>query len=269
MSELDLPLVMGLSAKSLALGWLTALPRLVAAFALVPIITRSVFPGLLSVSISAGFALVAAPAIAPHLGTDISTGAMLAIALKECVVGLMLGFMLALPFWAVELVGFLIDNQRGESISATLNPIAGHDTSTLGQLFSVAFVVFVLTSGGFSRLLRILYDSYTLWPPLSFWPMLSRANASFWLSSLNSMLETMLMLSAPVVLAMLLVELGLALVSHFAPQLQVFFLAMPLKSALALFVLTVYVVTMFDYLGRQFNGIAALLPRLGALLGQP
>jgi type III secretion protein T len=38
-------------------------------------------------------------------------------------------------------------------------------------------------------------------------------------------------------------------VSRFAPQLQVFFLAMPIKSALALLVLAVYMGTLFGYAG--------------------
>jgi type III secretion protein T len=59
-----------------------------------------------------------------------------------------------------------------------------------------------------------------------------------------------LLLSAPAIIAMFLAELGLALVSRFAPQLQVFFLAMPIKSALALFVLVMYMGTLLDYSGE-------------------
>ena len=47
--------------------------------------------------------------------------------------------------------------------------------------------------------------------------------------------------------AMFLAEMGLALVSRFVPQLQVFFLAMPIKSALAFLVLVLYFSTILDY----------------------
>jgi type III secretion protein T len=56
-----------------------------------------------------------------------------------------------------------------------------------------------------------------------------------------------LLLAAPMLLAMFFAELGLALISRFAPQLQVFFLAMPIKSALGLFVMIVYAGTLFNY----------------------
>ena len=49
------------------------------------------------------------------------------------------------------------------------------------------------------------------------------------------------------IVAMFLAEMGLALVSRFVPQLQVFFLAMPIKSALAFLVLVLYFSTILDY----------------------
>jgi type III secretion protein T len=60
----------------------------------------------------------------------------------------------------------------------------------------------------------------------------------------------MLILASPVLLIMFLIEVGLALVSRFAPQLQVFFLAMPIKSAVGLLVLVVFAATLFDFGGQ-------------------
>jgi type III secretion protein T len=61
------------------------------------------------------------------------------------------------------------------------------------------------------------------------------------------LVELGLLLSAPMIVAMFLAEMGLALVSRFVPQLQVFFLAMPIKSALAFLVLVLYFSTILDY----------------------
>ena len=74
--------------------------------------------------------------------------------------------------------------------------------------------------------------------------------ADAWLGQLDTLVRTALLLSAPAIIAMFLAELGLALISRFAPQLQVFFLAMPIKSALALFVLVMYMGTLLDYSGE-------------------
>jgi type III secretion protein T len=71
---------------------------------------------------------------------------------------------------------------------------------------------------------------------------------------------------APVLIAMFLAEMGLALISRFAPQLQVFFLAMGIKSALAMFVLAVYGVTLFVYFGSEVMNPNEALTTVGSML---
>jgi succinate dehydrogenase cytochrome b556 subunit len=53
---------------------------------------------------------------------------------KEAIIGLVLGYVAAIPFWTMEAIGFVVDNQRGASMAATVNPMTGHDTSPLGML---------------------------------------------------------------------------------------------------------------------------------------
>ena len=38
--------------------------------------------------------------------------------IKESFLGLVLGFLCAIPFWIVEGIGFIVDNQRGASMAA-------------------------------------------------------------------------------------------------------------------------------------------------------
>jgi type III secretion protein T len=49
-----------------------------------------------------------------------------------------------------------------------------------------------------------------------------------------------LLLASPMLIALFVTELGLGLVNRFAPQLNVFFLSMPIKSAVGLLVLISY-----------------------------
>lgn len=85
----------------------------------------------------------------------------------------------------------------------------------------------------------------------SFWPAFRLEQALSFLGQLDHMMYLAIVMSAPVILAMFLSELGLAMISRFAPQLQVFFLAMPIKSAVAMLVLAVYVPFLVEYLGRN------------------
>ncbi len=239
--------------RSFALAWGLTQPRILALFIAVPLFARQLMPGLLRFGLAGGLGLLAAPPLLAQLD-QVPQGLALALwVVKETGLGFVLGFVLAIPFWAFEAAGFFIDNQRGASIAASLNPLTGNDSSPLGQLFNQAFIVFVLVSGAFSLLLGLLYESFVLWPVLQWQPtglgVAPAEGAARWLGQLDALVGTAIVWSAPVIVAMFLAELGLALVSRFAPQLQVFFLAMPIKSALALLVLAVYMGTLFGYAG--------------------
>ncbi|WP_374608963.1 type III secretion system export apparatus subunit SctT [Diaphorobacter nitroreducens] len=230
-----------------------AQPRTIALLAVLPMFHPQMVPGLLRLGVAAGVTLMVAPTLMPHVHADHPAAVLLVLLCKEAFVGFVLGFALAIPFWAFEAMGFLIDNQRGASIASTLNPLTGNDSSPLGILFNQAFIVFFLVAGGFTLVLGLLYDSFRLWPVFQWAPTLNPDTVPLMLAQLDRLMTLCMLYGAPVVLAMFLSELGLALVSRFVPQLQVFFLAMPIKSALALLVLVVYLSTLFE-LGRGAIG---------------
>ena len=72
-------------------------------------------------------------------------------------------------------------------------------------------------------------------------------------------------LCAPVVIAMFITEFGIALISRSAPQLNVFILAMPIKSGVAAAILVVYVGTIM-HLGKKYQmNVTELFKTLGVL----
>ena len=239
-----------------ALGY--ALPRLLGIFSVLPMFNRQALPGLLRSSVAACIGLFLIPALlepSDIAGANRAATVALAIIVKEGLLGLAIGFMLSLPIWAMEAMGAIIDNQRGASIAQILSPLTGHDTSSLGDLFSQATVVFLLISGGFLLMLAAIYDSYAIWPVYSWTPRFDPETPRLLLGQLDYLMRLSVLLGAPVLIAMFLSEVGLALVSRFAPQLQVFFLAMPVKSGLAMLVLAAYGVTLFDVIGLETAGL--------------
>ncbi|KAB0614671.1 type III secretion system export apparatus subunit SctT [Castellaniella defragrans] len=244
-------------------SWALTQPRLLALCGMLPLFNRQLLPGLLRYALCAALGLVLVPMVMPrYAGLDLGAAGLLLLVAKEVFVGLVLGFMVALPFWIFEAVGFIVDNQRGASLGAVINPATGNDSSPLGILFNQAFLVFFLVGGGFTLMLTLLYDSFRLWDLWSWSPALRADSIPLMLDQLSRFMRLVLLFAAPAVVAMFLAELGLALVSRFAPQLQVFFLAMPIKSALALLVLVLYMDTLFGYAGETVRGIPGILPFL-------
>jgi type III secretion protein T len=230
----------------LALAWTQ--PRILGLFALVPIFPKGVLPGILRMGLAAGLGVVVAPSLMNAVDTaQWDKGEVIFLLVKEAFVGLTLGFLISVPFWAFEAMGFVVDNQRGASISGTLNPLTSDDSSPLGILFSQAFIVFFFISGGFLLMLETLYGSFRIWNVFAWTPTFRAESISLLIAQLSQLVVLMLLMASPMIVAMLLAEMGLALVSRFVPQLQVFFLAMPIKSALAFLVLVLYVGVLFDY----------------------
>lgn len=154
----------------------------------------------------------------------------------ELLIGLVLGFCGAIPFWAVDMAGFIIDSLRGATMSAVFNPAMSVQSSLFGLLFSQFLCALFFISGGINLHLSVLYDSYHYLPPgktLAFnQPLLDFVRAEW-----QTLYRLCLSFSLPAVLVMVLADLALGLLNRSAQQLNVFFLAMPIKSMLVLLLL--------------------------------
>jgi len=252
-------------AEAFLVGLAFAMPRVLALFALVPLFSREALPGLLRAGVAVSIGVLVAPALVEGGETAMQADVLvlLAIALKEAVVGMMLGFAVAVPFWALEGVGYLIDTQRGASIASVLDPVTGNDTSPLGVLLGQAMIVFFFASGAYLQLLGLIYESFRIWSVFDWWPRMAAHAPTTFLGLLDHVMRLTVLLSAPLVIAMLLVEIGMAIVGRSASQLDVFFLAMPVKSAVAILMLALYAAVLFDYVGKELAGLDDTLSRMG------
>ncbi|HSY29833.1 MAG TPA: type III secretion system export apparatus subunit SctT [Burkholderiaceae bacterium] len=245
-----------------------ALPRLLAMFSIIPMLSKQTLPGLLRIGVAGCIAILLVPILSePAMASERSAITVLAIVLKEAMIGFFIGFIAAIPLWAFESMGALIDMQRGASMAEALNPLTGHEASPLGQMFSQASVTFMFATGGFTALLSIVYDSYQIWPVFHWWPHFSEAAPDIMLGQLDRLIRLAVLWGSPVICIMFLSEIGLAVVSRFAPQLQVFFLAMPIKSALGIFTLAVYGTTLLGYADDEIRNFGTdILTNLNAVM---
>lgn len=244
-----------------------ALPRLLVALATLPLLRRQVLPGLTRNAVVLTLAVAVLPVAAAGLpDAPPSTAWLIGILLKEAFIGLVIGYVTAVLFWAVEAIGFFIDNQRGATMASSLNPLTEEQTSPLGILLSQVMAVLFFSGGGFLVYLGGIYQTYRIWPVASFYPRIDLDAAAFFLQQLDLLMYLTAFLAGPVIVAMFLAEFGMGLIGRFAPQLNVFFLAMPIKSALANFMLIAYVAMLVYFFGVEFQRIEALFPRFRDLL---
>jgi type III secretion protein T len=253
--------------KPLLLSLLLSMGRTYAFLAASQILAPSAVPRLAR---TAAVLVLVAPLVPLNAafarGFDPGVAAFAALFAKEYAIGFLIGFLIAWLFWAVQAAGAFIDNQRGAAIASSIDPLQGHETSPLGILFSQAFLTYFFTIGGFLLVIDLLYSSFQVWPVTRGLPIVSEAVPSFFLGVMDSGMRLMFVLAAPIIALMFLAEFGLAIISRFAPQIQVFILAMPIKSAIAILILIFYFSTMFDVAGRESASFRSLLDRFYAML---
>ncbi|RJY17638.1 EscT/YscT/HrcT family type III secretion system export apparatus protein [Parashewanella spongiae] len=160
---------------------------------------------------------------------------LIGLYLKEFSIGLIIGFCAAVPFWAIDMSGFLIDTMRGSSLSTVLNPLLGAESSIYGIFFTQVLSAIFLASGGMNFLLSGMYHSYTILPPgEGFFLANNSAFFEFIMNEWRFMNALFMGFSMPAMVIMLLTDTAFGLVNRSAQQLNVFFLSMPVKSVMIL-----------------------------------
>ena len=230
-----------------------AMARIGGAFAICPALTDSMIPGVARRAAVFAFSIVAVPSIhlamppgEPHLPL------FCLLAAKEALVGFLIGFFAAIPFWIAENVGNFIDNQRGATMGEVYSPLNGSQVSTTGIFFTQIVSTLFFVGGA----VLVFSEGFSFAPdaPVQI------------LGTLDGMLRTTAVISAPVIIVMFLATIGLGLVNRTAPQLNVFFLSMPVKSALGIAMLVVYIPYIMDMLMYTDDG-AILAPAMKLLEG--
>ena len=128
---------------------------------------------------------------------------------KEVLIGLLIGFVAAIPFWAIEAAGFLVDNQRGAAMASMFNPTLGSQSTPTAVLLTQTLITLFFSGGGFVTFIYALFKSYTSWPIVDFFPTVSDAWVSFFYAQFEQLMWLGVLMSAPLVLAMFLAEFGL------------------------------------------------------------
>lgn len=233
--------------------------RLVAACSVVPFLSTRIIDNRTRNSVMFSWGIIIYPIVAPTMESTIPSTAMIfGIVIKEIVIGILFGFVASKIFWLVMSIGFFIDNQRGASMASSDDAATGEQTSPFGEFLQQTMLVLFYSGGGLLLFLGGLFESYLAWPIESFYPHLGDAFPGLILQMVDDLMRVIVVLSAPVIIAVFVSEFGLGLMNRFAPQLNVFVLAMPVKSLVAMIVLIVYLPFLMHHLGRDFRSMSGL-----------
>lgn len=213
-----------------------------------PFLGRQQVSGLVRTAVCLALSLPTAWMLWPSLvASPPSPVGTVMLGVKEALLGALLGMLTATPFWAVRGMGTLIDNQRGANAAQQANPALQADATLLGELSERALVALLIEYGLFQFVFTNLTDSYASWQVLDLLPTLDPAFREGLVHAMTHSVTNALILAAPALGLLMLVELGLALTSTAVQGFDVYASALAVKSIMSLVVLMLVAAPLFDH----------------------
>jgi flagellar biosynthesis protein FliR len=144
----------------------------------------------------------------------------------EIGIGLALGFLISLGFFAIEMIGRLLSLQMGLSLSAVFNPTTEEGGTALDPVFAVLAGLLFLALDLHVATVQALAHSFEQFPLGGGWP----AELPVLGAQLTALaLELGVRVGMPLALVLLMSELAIALLARAIPQINVFIFGLPVK----------------------------------------
>lgn len=260
------PALADLLAPILSLAFGAA--RMLGVLTVLPIFTRLGLTGILRGGVALALAIPLLPGLLPMLrGQTVFGPELLLLLAKEAALGVIIGLLFSVPFWAAEAAGEYMDQQRGSQAAVYSDASGTNQTGITGTLLTLTLITTFFAIGGMRYLLEALAQSFVIWPPLQALPNFAPDGPLRLLGLLDQVMRGGLTLAGPMVVALVLTELSLGLVGKFAPQLHVFDLALSIKGIVFVVGLPVYAVFLIGYLNSGLTPLVGIVQEIRQFAG--
>jgi flagellar biosynthetic protein FliR len=165
---------------------------------------------------------------------------------QEVTAGVLVGVMARLIMSALSVAGYLIATQTGLAYAQSFDPNMGAEGAIVSTFFTMLGVVMIFATDMHHLAIGAIVGSYTMIPPGAALPTSDMAELALRLTS--SAFALGLQLAAPFIVFGFVVNAAIGLLARMMPQLQVFFVAMPINILAGLFLLMLVIgslMTMF------------------------
>lgn len=203
-----------------------------------PFFGSRVLPGPTKIMFAVSLFFIFLPQIFLNMSTELALNSNLVLlALKELLIGFILGFIISVPFLAASAAGALVDFQRGSSSLTQHDPIMQTQSSPIGLFYNYLSLMVFFAIDGPTHFIDAISTSYQIIPIDQFISRDFFANyqGPFWQNFVKLMqvfCNLFIQLASPPLVAVFVADMFLGLVNRLAPQVQISFLGMSLKSLL-------------------------------------
>ena len=157
---------------------------------------------------------------------------LLILILGELVVGILIGAAARLMMSALHVAGTVIAFQSSLGFALFIDPTQGTQGALIATFLTLLGLVLIFATGLHMMMIRALADSYVLFTPGQLPPVGDFAALA--VRYVSSSFRIGIQIAAPFIVFGLVFYIGLGILARLLPQIQIFFIAIPLQIFLAL-----------------------------------
>jgi flagellar biosynthetic protein FliR len=175
-------------------------------------------------------ALAMTPALPAIPALDPASGKGLLILAQQMIIGLAMGFSMRLTFNAIDMAGTMISNQMGLGFATAYDPQSASQTAVISEFLGMLALLIFLAINGHLMVIATLGRSFSVLPIGA-----SAINHASWSNIANAgglIFSSGVLLSLPVVVALLITNIALGVLGRVAPQLNLMAIGFPITIVL-------------------------------------
>jgi len=221
---------------ALAAAFLLAFARVGTMVMLLPGIGETGMPTRVRLTIALMLTAILLPLHRSAYSIDLhALGPVMTMLFEEIIIGAVLGLTARLAISALQVAGSVVAQQLGLGFVTAVDPTQNQQGVLVGNFLAMLGVTLIFATDLHHLVIAALNDSYQLFQPGEL-PVVGDM-AQLVTRTIGTAFKIGIQLSAPFLVFGLLFNLGLGVLSRLMPQMQVFFIGMPLSITLGLLLL--------------------------------
>lgn len=201
-------------------NWMLVFLRLSGFLLVLPFFSMANFPVTMRVAISALGALLIAPVLPPFPLGKMDFLSLFGVMIQEVSIGLLLGFVSRMIFYAVELAGNFISTEMGLNLAAIFDPTSQQSSQIPGTVLVLLATIVLVTLNLHHWMLLAFVKSYAVLP--SGGAHLNSALFENVVAQTSHIFMVALQIAAPVIAASFVITLVFSVLSRAVPQMNIF-----------------------------------------------
>jgi flagellar biosynthesis protein FliR len=242
---------------TLAAAFLLTFARIGTMIMLMPGVGELTLPSRVRLTLALVLTAILLPAHEKAYAVDLRTSLVPAVtmAIQEIMIGVVLGMTARLAISALQVAGTVVAQQIGLGFVTALDPTQNQQGALVGNFLTVLGIALVFATDLHYLVIAALNDSYNIFKPgeLPFAGDVAQHITHIVTVSFRIGIQ----LAAPFLVFGLLFNIGLGVLSRLMPQMQVFFIGLPLSILLGLLLFVLVIGAMMGTFVGYLEGVLA------------